>query len=97
MDMDRLNDMLARYGEVCSQKTAGKILNVVPRTIFRMMEEVRLRRVAHGVDVRSICAYIEEPKGFDFKAGAVKTGTRTQLDESTSLTAALSGRWSPRR
>ena len=97
MDMDRLNDMLARYGEVCTQKTAGKILNVVPRTIARMMDEGRLRRVAHGVDVRSIYAYIEDPKGVDFKARAVKTGTRTQLDESAFLTAARSGRWSPRR
>ena len=53
MDMNRLNDMLERYGEVCTQKTAGKILNVVPRTISRMMEEGRLRRVGRGVDVRS--------------------------------------------
>ena len=42
MDMNRLNDMLERYGEVCIQKTAGKILNVVPRTISRMMDEGRL-------------------------------------------------------
>ena len=41
MDMNRLNDMLERYGEVCTQKTAAKILNVVPRTISRMMEEGR--------------------------------------------------------
>ena len=62
MDMNRLNDMLERYGEVCTQKTAGKILNVVPRTISRMMEEGRLRRVGRGVDVRSICEYIENPQ-----------------------------------
>ena len=59
MDTSRLDDMLNRYGEVCSQKTAGKILNVVPRTIARMMREGRLRRVDRGVDVRSICEYIE--------------------------------------
>ena len=54
MDTSRLDDMLNRYGEVCSQKTAGKILNVVPRTIARMMREGRLRSVDRGVDVRSI-------------------------------------------
>ena len=70
MDMNRLNDMLERYGEVCTQKTAGKILNVVPRTISRMMEEGRLRRVGRGVDVRSICEYIENPRRANFSARA---------------------------
>ena len=33
MDRTRLDDMLARYGEVCTQKVAAQLLNVVPRTI----------------------------------------------------------------
>ena len=42
--------MVERYGEVCTQKVAGQILNVVPRTIHRMMEEGRLRRVGQRVE-----------------------------------------------
>ena len=30
---NRLDDMLERYGEVCTQKVAAQLLNVVPRTI----------------------------------------------------------------
>lgn len=49
---DRLDDMLSRYGEVCSQKTAARILSITPRTISRMMDDGRLRRVDMRVDVR---------------------------------------------
>ena len=46
---ERLNDMLTRYGEVCPQKKAAQILSVTPRTIARMMDDGRLRRVGmHG-------------------------------------------------
>lgn len=65
---DRLDDMLFRYGEVCSQKTAARILSVTPRTISRMMDDGRLRRVGMRVDVRSICQYIENPAKLDFDA-----------------------------
>lgn len=65
---DRLDDMLFRYGEVCSQKTAARILSVTPRTISRMMDDGRLRRVGMRVDVRSICRYIENPAKLDFDA-----------------------------
>ena len=61
MDTTRLDDMLERYGECCHQKKAAHILGVTPRTIFRMLEDGRLRRVGMSVDVRSICAYIENP------------------------------------
>ena len=47
MENSRLNDMLARYGEVCTQKAAAQILNIVPRTVARMCDEGRLRRVGH--------------------------------------------------
>lgn len=65
---DRLNDMLERYGEICTQKKAAQILSVTPRTIARMMDDGRLRRVAMSVDVRSICHYIENPQQMDFNA-----------------------------
>ena len=48
---NRLDDMLERYGEVCTQKVAAQLLSVVPRTIHRMLEEGRLRRVDRRVDV----------------------------------------------
>ena len=97
MDMNRLNDMLERYGEVCTQKTAGKILNVVPRTISRMMDEGRLRRVGRSVDVRSICEYIENPRRANFSARAKITGVRSTLAEGAFLAAARSGKWSGNR
>ena len=31
--------MVERYGEICSQQVAAKILGVVPRTVARMMED----------------------------------------------------------
>lgn len=65
---ERLTDMLERYGEVCQQKTAAHILSVTPRTISRMMDDGRLRRVGMHVDVRSICQYIENPAQMDFDA-----------------------------
>ena len=95
MDMNRLNDMLERYGEVCTQKAAGKILNVVPRTISRMMVEGRLRRVGRGVDVRSIFEYIENPRQANFTAK--NTGMRSRLTDGAFLAAARSGKWSGNR
>ena len=50
MNTERMKELVDRYGEVCNQRTAAKILSVGPRTIFRMMEEGRLRRVGHRVD-----------------------------------------------
>jgi len=88
--MDRLGDMLERYGEVCSQQVAGKILNVDPRTIYRMMEDGRLRRVEHRVDVRSICEYIENPRRANF---ATRTQPRKQMSSVDFMTAARNGRW----
>lgn len=96
MDTNRLDDMLNRYGEVCTQKTAGKILNVVPRTIARMMEEGRLRRVARGVDVRSIYEYIENPGKVTYEVKAKNT-KKSSLSEGAFLAAARSGRWAPPR
>ena len=97
MDVNRLNDMLHRYGEVCTQKQAGKILNVVPRTIARMMLEGRLRRVGRGVDVRSICEYIENPQKANFAARSRNSGVRSTLTEGAFLAAARAGKWAPKQ
>ena len=90
---NRLDDMLERYGEVCTQKVAAQLLSVVPRTIHRMLEEGRLRRV----DVRSICEYIENPKKADFVAKAKNVRPRNMMSESDFFAAARQGRWAPRR
>ena len=97
MEKTRLDDMLERYGEICSQQVAAKILGVVPRTVARMMQEGRLRRVGRRVDVRSIAAYIECPDQMNFEA-KVRKGTPTaRLSEGTFLAAAKAGRWAGRR
>ena len=79
---NRLDDMLERYGEVCTQKVAAQLLSVVPRTIHRMLEEGRLRRVDRRVDVRSICEYIENPKQANFVAKAKNARPRNMMSES---------------
>ena len=93
MNSERLNDMLERYGEVCDQPTAGKILNVVPRTIARMMDEGRLRRVGHRVDVRSICEYIENPGKANFSAKVKKAHPKGELSRGEFLAASKVGTW----
>ena len=65
---DRMNDMLERYGEVCPQVKAAQILSVSPRTIMRMADDGRLRRVGSHIDVRSICHYIENDQEMNFRA-----------------------------
>ena len=45
-----------------------------------MMEEGRLRRVGRGVDVRSICECIENPKRVNFTARAKNMGVRSMLN-----------------
>ena len=56
---DRLQHLLFQYGETCKQIEAARILSVAPRTIARMLEEGRLRRIGTQVDVRSIYKYLE--------------------------------------
>ena len=57
----RLNDMLERYGELCTQERAGFILGVTSRTVSTMLRKGQLRKVGSRVDVRSIYEYIENP------------------------------------
>ena len=54
MEKTRMDDMLERYIELCTLKTAGKILSIVPRTVAQMTKDGRLRRVYSKVDVLSI-------------------------------------------
>ena len=82
---NRLDDMLARYGEVCQQKTAAHILSVTPRTISRMMDDGRLRRVGMHVDVRSICHYIENPVQMDFDARVKKKYPKNLMEHGNSM------------
>ncbi len=63
----RLNDMLDRYGECCTQEKAAKILGKCSRTIRRMLEDGRLTPVSAGVDVRSIVSYLINPEQADRK------------------------------
>ena len=93
MENTRLNDMLERYGEVCTQQVAAKILNIHPRTVYTMLNEGRLRRVAHRVDVRSICEYIENPAAVDFAVKAERKKPRTPLSAVDFMSAARAGRW----
>ena len=73
---DRLNDMLERYGEVCTKTEAARILGRCSRTVRTMLEDGRLEYACAGemVDVRSIAAYITAPKEADFEARARKAG-----------------------
>ena len=90
---DRLNDMLERYGEVCTQKQAARILSVQPRSIHRMMEQGRLRRVGHRVDVRSIVEYIDNSGNLFFRA-RMQSGAsqRGQIGEGAFFAAAKNRR-----
>ena len=97
MEKKRLDDMLERYGELCTQQVAAKILSVVPRTVARMLQEGRLRRVGKKVDVRSIAAYIENPEQMNFEAEVRKGAPISRLSEGTFLAAAKAGRWAGRR
>ena len=68
----RLDDMLERYGECCTQTKAAHILGKSSRTISRMLEDGRLRRIDTSVDVRSIVHYLENPRKNNFMAQAQK-------------------------
>lgn len=86
---NRMNDMLERYGEVCTQVKAAKILGVATRTIARMMDEERLRRVGVHVDVRSICEYIENPHQINFDARVRKKYPKNIMAGEDFLAASM--------
>ena len=64
-------------------------MGVSSRTIIRMLDDGRLRRVESKVDVRSIYQYIEHPKQSDFNARyekkhAVKINNRIDFFAASS-------------
>lgn len=66
----RVDDMLARYGEVVPKVIAGKILHRSANTIRVMLADGRLQSACAGemVDMRSIVDYICAPKQADYNA-----------------------------
>ena len=97
MANERMNDMLERYGEVCTQKEAARLLSVQPRSIHRMMEQGRLRRVGHRVDVRSIAEYIENCGRVLHAPRQRSSGSsqRGEIREGSFFAAARTNRWLP--
>lgn len=76
---ERMDDMLARYGEVCSKAEAGRILRRSINTINAMLEDGRIDYACGGgrVDVRSIARYICMPRQEDFRARQKRAKERT--------------------
>jgi len=64
---DRMNDMLERYGEVCNKTVAARILGCSVGKVKAMLADGRLVLACAGtmVDVRSIAAYIQQPRQID--------------------------------
>ena len=78
----RVDDMLARYGEAVPKVVAGKILSRSPFTIRRMIDDGRLQSACAGdmVDMRSIADYICAPEQADrnarYRKRFEKTGSK---------------------
>ena len=75
---DRMNDMLSRYGEVCTRTQAARILGRSPKTVRAMLADGRLAEACAGemVDVRSIAAYICQPRQADELARQRRMGRK---------------------
>ena len=76
--MDRLTDMLERYGEVCNRTVAARILGCSVSKVKNMLNDGRLALACAGtmVDVRSIAAYIQQPRQIDELARQRKMGRK---------------------
>lgn len=75
---DRMNDMLERYGEVCTRVAAAKILGCSTGKIKCMLHDGRLETACAGtmVDVRSIAEYIAQPRQIDELARQRRMGRK---------------------
>ena len=75
---DRLTDMLERYGEVCTRVAAARILGCSTGKIKSMLHDGRLETACGGtmVDVRSIAAYITQPRQIDELARQRRMGRK---------------------
>lgn len=67
---ERTELMVQQYGEVCTKAAAARILGRTAPTLNQMLADGRLEYACAGtmVDVRSIAAYIAQPKQADFEA-----------------------------
>lgn len=75
---ERMNDMLERYGEVCKRTIAARILGCSTYKVRDMLADGRLKEACGGsmVDVRSIAAYICQPRQADELARQRKMGRK---------------------
>ncbi len=75
---DRLTDMLERYGEVCTRTAAARILGCSVGKIKNMINDGRVELACGGemVDVRSIAAYIAQPRQADEMARQRRMGRK---------------------
>ena len=80
--MNRLDDMLDRYGEAATYTKAAHIIGRSAQTVKHMLEDGRLRHACEGtmVDVRSIAEYIERPKQIDFEVRLAKRREKAGID-----------------
>ena len=76
--MDRMTDMLERYGEVCKRTVAARILGCSVGKIANMLRDGRLALACGGemVDVRSIAEYISRPAQIDELARQRRMGRK---------------------
>ena len=67
---ERIDDMLGRYGEVCTTAQASKIMGCSYYQIRAMLEDGRLKNACAGsmVYVRSMVEYICAPSTIEEKA-----------------------------
>lgn len=75
---ERMTDMLERYGEVCTRTAAAKILGCSASKVKAMLQDGRLALACAGtmVDVRSIAAYIQQPRQIDEMTRQRKLGRK---------------------
>ena len=59
--VDRCAAMVERYGEACTITQACQAMNVSRTTLYRMVQEGRIKMGCNGkrVDVRSMARYME--------------------------------------
>ena len=62
--MSRMEELLEKYGEVCTRVEAGEILRCHYNTVRIMIQQGKLKCACQGrmVDVRSIVEYIDDHK-----------------------------------
>ena len=76
--IDRLTDMLERYGEVCTRVAAARILGCSTGKVKNMLKDGRLDTACGDtmVDVRSIANYITQPRQIDEAARQRRKGRK---------------------